>query len=629
MAAVTPSADQTADLLQNLNLDSQTKTLEVSDATKKTSVYRYGSANLGNVLNGQLQQGVDPTMCYTPNGFAPTPYYYGSNEWDNYSRYANSEGMDMSSAIYGDSAPVMYNNGYAYPTYGPYSPAATPIPTMGNDGQLYGPQHYQYPTYFHPTTTSGQMTSNSVAPPQDAFSTSTAGDRKALSVETSKSNSNGTANNGVAKANNGPVLFKPTHNNSFTPSNINGGASTGGIPSSGFPGPRFDGPLTGAGVTSSFSKSKNSSFQSIQNYNPNSHYMGFHNPSPLAGMGSTHGMYPNEFYGHYGGAYRSGIGYGSTGYGSRTNGRGWLAADGKCRPRDRGYGYGGYGNENVDGLNELNRGPRSNGPKNQRGFVPNTYADNVQNGSSDERSGEEKAKTSVFPGSKELNKADFAVDYANAKFFIIKSYSEDDVHKSIKYNVWASTPNGNKKLDASYQEAQQLSDGCPVFLFFSVNTSGQFVGLAEMVGPVDFDKTVEYWQQDKWTGCFPVKWHIVKDVPNNLLKHIILENNENKPVTNSRDTQEVKLAHGLKMIKIFKDHSSKTSILDDLGFYEARQKIIQEKKAKQQQLQKLVWDRKPMEEKKETANGSEQVSLEVASDLSEEPKVANQLCLRK
>lgn len=60
-----------------------------------------------------------------------------------------------------------------------------------------------------------------------------------------------------------------------------------------------------------------------------------------------------------------------------------------------------------------------------------------------------------------------------------------------------------------------------------------------MIGPVDFEKSCEYWQQDKWNGSFPVKWHIVKDVPNSLLKHITLENNENKPVTNSRDTQEV------------------------------------------------------------------------------------------
>lgn len=76
---------------------------------------------------------------------------------------------------------------------------------------------------------------------------------------------------------------------------------------------------------------------------------------------------------------------------------------------------------------------------------------------------------------------------------------------------------------------------------FQVNTSGQFVGVAEMTGAVDFEKTLEYWQQDKWNGSFSLKWHIVKDVPNNILKHIILENNENKPVTNSRDTQEVNI----------------------------------------------------------------------------------------
>lgn len=67
------------------------------------------------------------------------------------------------------------------------------------------------------------------------------------------------------------------------------------------------------------------------------------------------------------------------------------------------------------------------------------------------------------------NQPDFAVEYEHAKFFIIKSYSEDDVHKSIKYNMWASTPNGNKKLDAAYREAQVIAGGCPVFLFFSVS----------------------------------------------------------------------------------------------------------------------------------------------------------------
>lgn len=62
-----------------------------------------------------------------------------------------------------------------------------------------------------------------------------------------------------------------------------------------------------------------------------------------------------------------------------------------------------------------------------------------------------------------------------------------------------------------------------------------------MVGPVDFDKSVDYWLQDKWSGQFSVKWHLIKDVPNSLFRHILLENNDNKPVTNSRDTQEVRI----------------------------------------------------------------------------------------
>jgi hypothetical protein len=76
---------------------------------------------------------------------------------------------------------------------------------------------------------------------------------------------------------------------------------------------------------------------------------------------------------------------------------------------------------------------------------------------------------------------------------------------------------------------------------FQVNASGQFCGVAEMIGRVDFNKSMDFWQQDKWNGYFPVKWHIIKDVPNPQLRHIILENNDHKPVTNSRDTQEVRI----------------------------------------------------------------------------------------
>uniref|UniRef100_A0ACD5XFB6 Uncharacterized protein n=1 Tax=Avena sativa TaxID=4498 RepID=A0ACD5XFB6_AVESA len=179
----------------------------------------------------------------------------------------------------------------------------------------------------------------------------------------------------------------------------------------------------------------------------------------------------------------------------------------------------------------------------------------------------------------QYNKDDFPIDHPDAKFFVIKSYSEDDVHKSIKYNVWSSTPNGNRRLDAAYSEAQGRSPRkCPIFLFFSVNTSGQFCGVAEMVGPVDFYKDMDFWQQDKWSGSFPLKWHLVKDVPNSSFRHIILENNENKPVTNSRDTQEIPYKSGINMLKLFKRSPMTTSILDDFPFYEGRQKAMVEQK---------------------------------------------------
>lgn len=84
----------------------------------------------------------------------------------------------------------------------------------------------------------------------------------------------------------------------------------------------------------------------------------------------------------------------------------------------------------------------------------------------------------------EYNLSDFQTEYEIAKFYVIKSFNEDDVHKSVKYNVWTSTPNGNKKLNAAFLDAEAklrpTGTKCPVFLFFSVssNLSSQVVSLS-------------------------------------------------------------------------------------------------------------------------------------------------------
>lgn len=230
-------------------------------------------------------------------------------------------------------------------------------------------------------------------------------------------------------------------------------------------------------------------------------------------------------------------------------------------------------NGSSDTISETYRGPKTN--KSNNYLTVKAYTT---------RAGETDAQGNIVICRDHYNNDSFSVDYKNAKFFVIKSYSEDDVHKGVKYNVWSSTTNGNKKLQMAYEDAQRLSagepGGCPIFLFFSVNASGQFCGVAEMIGPVDFYKDMDFWQQDKWGGCFPVKWHFVKDVPNINLRHIILEYNENKPVTNSRDAQEIRYKQGIEMLKIFKNYASKTSLLDDFMYYENRQKIMQEEKAR-------------------------------------------------
>ena len=70
-----------------------------------------------------------------------------------------------------------------------------------------------------------------------------------------------------------------------------------------------------------------------------------------------------------------------------------------------------------------------------------------------------------------------------ARFFVIKSYTEDDVQKSLKYEIWSSTDPGNKRLDKAFKDTAGRG---PIYLFFSVNASGHFCGMAEMLTPVGY-----------------------------------------------------------------------------------------------------------------------------------------------
>ncbi|BBM96721.1 YTH domain-containing family protein [Marchantia polymorpha subsp. ruderalis] len=632
MAAVAQPADQVSDMLQSLKVDTANKPGETNSEAPPSqdgnssdgSADASASGGTGDAAsnNGAHEGVIEPGVYYAANGYAPHGYVYEyphgvagfegpvTGEWDEYARFVGVDGVEIpAQGVYGENGSVLYHHpGYGFasqPAYGPYNPGA-PIPTMGADGQLYGPQAFQYPghMYQQPVSPGGQYMSTPTSMAGDA-PTSGPGEPGPPGVE----GGNGTMANGsnvsMGPRPGYPVTLIPSHGpyargvlplaihnpqdirnyeglRAGAPSwadvtKITEGQQRPGVPAMHV----VSQPLSAPGIPS----------QSMRPITPmqlhisgapqqRSHSIA----SPTLGPGALARGYPplGRVMQSPNGSGRGGRGMPGSGMDSRSNGgRGWIGVD-KGKPRGgRGAGPLGNGSGNLDILNEQNRGPRTTRIRSQR-TTPGVLRHTRGQGAG--ANGSNEALSAV--ANRELyNRPDFQTKYDQAKFFVIKSYSEDDVHKSIKYNVWASTPNGNKRLEGAYQDAQTRQGPCPVFFFFSVNASGQFCGVAEMTGPVDFNKSVDYWQQDKWNGRFPVKWHIIKDIPNCQFRHIILENNDNKPVTNSRDTQEVKFEQGVEMLNIFKSYASKTSILDDFQFYESRQRAMQEKRARQQAQQ--------------------------------------------
>ncbi|CAG2211560.1 YTHDF [Mytilus edulis] len=139
------------------------------------------------------------------------------------------------------------------------------------------------------------------------------------------------------------------------------------------------------------------------------------------------------------------------------------------------------------------------------------------------------------------------------RYFIIKSCNKEKVLSSMRENVWSSTTEGNIRLNAAYNDQERKG---PVYLFFSVNKSKCFCGVAKMFSPVDYKTRWSQWKQNngRWQECFDVRWIIVKNIPNDNLRNLsIKQNSKTFPVTFSQDTQELSLENGTKMMEIFQD----------------------------------------------------------------------------
>ncbi|KAJ3021999.1 hypothetical protein HKX48_007278 [Thoreauomyces humboldtii] len=147
----------------------------------------------------------------------------------------------------------------------------------------------------------------------------------------------------------------------------------------------------------------------------------------------------------------------------------------------------------------------------------------------------------------------------NARYFVIKSNSAVNIHAAIRYGLWSSTELGNRRLDNAY------ATGAPIFLFFSVTSSGRFCGVARMASSIDWTRSAGIWEQGKqYKGVFEVRWIFLKDIPNAAVRHLKVSTNENKPVSNSRDTQELSEQIGHDVLRIFTEYQTPVSILADV-----------------------------------------------------------------
>ena len=192
------------------------------------------------------------------------------------------------------------------------------------------------------------------------------------------------------------------------------------------------------------------------------------------------------------------------------------------------------------------------------------------------------------------------------RFFVIKSFTEEDIHKSMKYGVWSSSKYGNVTLNKAFEYTKKNKKG-NVYLFFSCNKSGRFCGVAKMTSSVDETKIFELWTQDnKWPGLFNVEWIFIKDVPLKIFKNICITMFDGTvgPVSHSRDTQEIPYNNAKTMMERFSKYENSNTIFEKFEFYDIRQEhyIKNKKMEKEKEKNNKNDDNKEKEKENNSAN---------------------------
>lgn len=127
-------------------------------------------------------------------------------------------------------------------------------------------------------------------------------------------------------------------------------------------------------------------------------------------------------------------------------------------------------------------------------------------------------------------------------------------------------------MNEAYISGQRRDPKRPVYLFFTVVNSDQYIGVAQMISEVDFSKSFSFWwEQTKWSGVMNLKWVFIKDINYANFNHIFFMN---KQVTHHRDGTKLDFETGFKMLKVFDQNKGQDSIFDDFHTMDNREEKL-------------------------------------------------------
>ena len=95
-----------------------------------------------------------------------------------------------------------------------------------------------------------------------------------------------------------------------------------------------------------------------------------------------------------------------------------------------------------------------------------------------------------------------------------------------------------------------------------------------MKSNVQNDKVFPFWALEKYNNqLFDVEWLMIKDVPFKQFWNISIKMTDGveRPVTFSRDSQEVPLEQARMMLEVYENSASQNTILEHFEYYDMRQ----------------------------------------------------------